>query len=395
MTDVERAPPNAIVFLFALGTGALAANLYYAQPLIASISASLAIDLHLAGSIVSVMQIGYGIGLFFFVSLADLVENRRLVLATLGVTTIGLLGAGLSQTAAPFFACCLLIGLTSTGAQVLVPFMARLAPPAMRGRLVGTVMSGLLTGVMLARPVALFIAATFGWRAVFFASAILMLLIGTALAATMPRYQPRSDKTYGAILASTPGLWRDLPYLRRRAIYQALLFAAFQVFWTVAPLVLADRFGLSQRGIGLFALAGAGGALVAPLAGRLSDRGLVGPLTVVATAGSALFFWATIPVVAAGGLVLFVILAILLDGATQINHIASQRVIFAAPAEVRGRVNALYVVCSFTGGAIGSFASTALYQHGGWAAAAIPGGCAGFLALLLYGFEVLVTRRQR
>lgn len=395
MTEAEKAPPALLTFLFAVATGALAANIYYAQPLIASISSELGITPHLAGSIVSVTQIGYGLGVFFLVSLADLVENRTLVLSTLAVTTVGLLGAGLAHSAGMFFAACLVIGLTSTGAQVLVPLMARLAPPHLRGRLVGAVMSGLLTGVMLARPAALFIASAFGWRAVFIASAALMLVIAAALALIAPRYRPPPGRGYVGLIASTPVLFRDFGALRWRSLYQALLFAAFQIFWTAAPLVLADRFALGQRAIGLFALAGAGGALVAPVAGRLADKGQATLLTVFGTLVTGLAFWATVPAVASGGLVAFAVLAVLLDAAVQTNHIASQRIIFAAPPEVRGRVNALYVTCLFIGGAVGSFAATGLYHRWGWAAVALAGGTAGIAAAAFFAVEKLTDARAR
>jgi predicted MFS family arabinose efflux permease len=160
-----RGPSAALVTVIAVATGALVANLFYAQPLIASIAPEIGISADLAGSVVSITQIGYGVGLFLLVSLADLVENKRLVLTTLTLTIVGLIGAAFSTAAAPFFAAAFVIGLSSTGAQVLLPFVAHLVPEARRGRILGNVMAGLLTGIMLARPLSLFIAASFGWRA--------------------------------------------------------------------------------------------------------------------------------------------------------------------------------------------------------------------------------------
>jgi hypothetical protein len=139
---------------------------------------------------------------------------------------------------------------------VLIPFMTHLVPLERRGRMVGNVMAGLLTGIMLARPIALFIAASFGWRAVFWISAVLMVGIGAALAWLMPTYKPSGRMHYGQILMSMAGLLHKLPFLRWRAVYQALMFAAFNMFWTAAPLMLAERFELGEHGIGLFALAG-------------------------------------------------------------------------------------------------------------------------------------------
>jgi predicted MFS family arabinose efflux permease len=387
-TDLERGPSSALITVIGIATGALVANLYYAQPLIASIAPEIGIGPDLAGSVVSVTQIGYGAGLFLLVSLADLVENRRLVLTMLGFTTLGLVGAALSTTAAPFFLASFLIGLCSTGAQILVPLIAHLVPANQRGRVVGNVMAGLLTGIMLARPVALFIAASFGWRAVFWCSAVLMLGIGLALARMMPRHRPRPGMHYGQILASMAGLLRDMPILRWRAAYQALMFAAFNLFWTAAPLMLAERFGLGEHGIGLFALAGAGGALAAPIAGRLADRGLASVLTAGTMLALALCFYATGWAHAAMALVALAVLAILIDGAVQANQVVSQRLIFSGAPETRGRVNALYMTFTFIGGALGSVLGTVTYHWGGWSATASLGASIGVLALLLFALQM-------
>ncbi|RDJ24257.1 MFS transporter [Bosea caraganae] len=390
--DLETGPSSALITLVAISTGALVANLYYAQPLIASIAPEIGISPDLAGSVVSVTQIGYGAGLFLLVSLADLVENRQLVLIMLGFTTLGLIGAALSTTAVPFFLASFLIGLCSTGAQILIPLIAHLVPANRRGRVVGNVMAGVLTGIMLARPVALFIAASFGWRAVFWCSAVLMLGIGTALVRVMPQHKPRGGMHYGQILASMAGLLRDMPILRQRAVYQALMFAAFNLFWTAAPLMLAEHFGLNEHGIGLFALAGAGGALAAPIAGRLADRGLTSALTAGAMAALALCFYATGWAAAALALAVLLVLTIVIDAAVQVNQVVSQRLIFSGAPETRGRVNALYMTITFVGGALGSILGTVTYHGGGWTATATLGGLIGLLALALFALQARAPR---
>lgn len=383
----ERGPSSALVTTLAVAAGALVANLYYAQPLVASIAPEIGVGPDLAGSLVSVTQIGYGLGLFLLVSLADLVENRTLVLTTLAFTALGLLGAATAGSAAPFFAASLLIGIASSGAQVLVPFVAHLAPEKRRGRLIGNVMAAVLTGIMLARPASLFIAANFGWRAVFFASAALMVVIGVLLAKMMPRYTPRGGMHYGRILASMPALLRDIPVLRWRAAYQALLFGAFNMFWTAAPLMLAERFGMSREGIALFALAGAGGALAAPLAGRLADHGLAQAATAGAIIAMGLSFWASEWAVVALALIALVVLTLIIDAAVQTNQVISQRIIFAVPAEIRGRVNALYMTFTFAGGAAGSVLGTVTYHSGGWTMTALAGAGIGLIALALFALE--------
>ena len=382
-------PSPLLLATLAAATGALAANLYYAQPLIASIAPEIGVGPGLAGTVVSVTQIGYGVGLFFLVSLTDLVESKRLAMIAIAVTTVALVGQAISDGAPLFFLSALVVGLASTGAQVLVPFASHLAPPETRGRVVGNVMAGLLTGILLARPASLFIASAFGWRAVFWASAALMLVIGALLLRIMPPYRPHGGMTYGKILSSMVGLLRATPMLRRRAAYQFLLFGAFNVFWTAAPLLLADRFGLSQQGIALFALAGAGGALAAPIAGRLGDRGHAQVGTAVASFLVALTFAATIWAAWAGQLVLLAALAVVLDAAAQGNQIFSQRILFSLPAAIRGRINALYMTLMFFGGAAGSALGAATYHWGGWSMTASLGCGMGALALVLFATEYL------
>jgi predicted MFS family arabinose efflux permease len=369
----------------------LAANLYYAQPLIADIGAEIGISPELSGLVVSVTQIGYGLGLFLLVSLADLIENRRLLLVTLTCTAAGLLGAAISTAGTPFFVASFVVGLCSTGAQVLIPFAAHLAPADKRGRMVGNVMAGLLTGIMLARPISLFIAASFGWRAVFWISAALMMAIAIALAKFMPRYKADSHLRYRNILLSMAGILKHMPILRWRATYQALMFAAFNMFWTAVPMMLAERFGMDEHAIGLFALAGAGGALVAPIAGRLADRGHTRAASAGAMILLGLGFFATNWAASAGAVWILVLFTILIDAGVQANQVVSQRIIFSVPAEVRGRVNAIYMTIIFAGGAAGSLSGSLTYHWGGWSVTAVAGGLVGACALLLFGVQQYIS----
>jgi predicted MFS family arabinose efflux permease len=257
-------------------------------------------------------------------------------------------------------------------------------------------MAGLLTGIMLARPVSLFIAASFGWRAVFWVSAALMIIIAGALAKLMPRYQAGGQLHYGHILLSMVGILHNMPILRWRAIYQALMFAAFNMFWTAVPMMLTERFAMDQHAIGLFALAGAGGALVAPITGRLADRGYMRAATAGAMIMLGVGFYATGWAAAAGAVWILVLLTVLIDAGVQANQVVSQRIIFSVPADVRGRVNAIYMTIIFVGGAGGSLAGTLTYHWGGWSVTAVAGGSTGALALLLFGFQQrTLTKRRR
>lgn len=380
-------PPAALLTAITVATGALVANLYYAQPLVASIAPDIGVTPDLAGSVVSVTQIGYGLGLLLLVPLADLVENRVLVLLSLTCTAVGLAGVALSTTAMPFFLCAFFIGLCATGAQVLLPFVTHLVPEHRRGRVLGNIMAGVLTGIMLARPAALFVAASLGWRAVFWASAVLMIAILAVLWLMMPRHRPSGRMHYGRMLASMAQLFRTRSDVRWRAFCQALMFCAFNLFWTAGPLMLAERFGLNNRQIGWFALAGAGGALAAPLVGRIADRGF-GPLaSALSMAALALCFLLSLWAVDARALIALVLLAIIIDAGVQTNQVVSQRVVFLVPPEMRGRANALFMTTVFVGGASGSTLATIAWHAGGWAATAGAGAAAGAAALLLLALE--------
>ncbi len=378
----------ALLTLLTIGVAVLVANLYYAQPLIASIGQELHISSGVTGSIVSVAQVGYGTGLFLLVPVADLVENKRLVLGLMGLTVAGLLALATSGSAAGFFVAAYLVGLCATGAQVLLPFVAHLVPEARRGRVVGNVMAGILTGIMLARPAALFIAGSFGWRAVFWTSAGIVSTVGLLLWRMMPSYRPAAGLQYGRIITSMLALPPRMPALCWRSAYAALMFGAFNMFWTAAPLMLADRFGLSQHAIGLFALAGAGGALAAPLAGRLADRDLENKTTAGAMAVLGLSFLATGWAVGATAMGVLVVATVLLDAAVQTNQVVSRRTVFGTSPSIRGRVNALYMTATFIGGSLGSLLGTITYHSGGWTATAGTGFGIGVVLLVLLRVEL-------
>lgn len=381
---------RGLTILLAVATGLIAANIYYAQPLAGPIGAALGMPSGATGLIVTLTQIGYGAGLLLIVPLGDLVENRRLVLCVIGLGALALLGAALSSHPAPFLAASLLIGLGSVAVQILVPYAAHLAPEAIRGRAVGNVMSGLALGIMLARPVASLITAWSSWRVVFVLSAVMMAVLAIVLRMVLPQRRPHSRMSYGALLASMGRLVVTTPVLRRRALYQAALFASFSLFWTVTPLLLAGpAFRLSQTGIGLFALAGVAGAIASPLAGRLADRGWTRPATALAmvavVAGFVLTWLGESGSTLALGLL--VAAAIVLDFGMAANLVLGQRAIFTLGAELRGRLNGLYMATFFAGGAIGSALGGWAYAHGGWAQASMIGIAFPIVALLYYATE--------
>lgn len=382
-----EAVPGWLILLLASACGLVVANLYYAQPLIALIAPSIGLGLAAASLIVTLTQAGYCAGLLLLVPLGDLLENRRLVLWTLGLALLALLLAASARSAAAFLGASLLIGIGSVAVQMLVPIAAHLAPDASRGRVVGTVVSGLLTGIMLARPTASLIASLLGWRAVFWLSAGLMIVVGVVLRVALPPRQPAADHGYGELVRSLWVLLRDTPLLRVRAAYQAALFAAFSLYWTAVPLLLASpMYQLGQRGIALFALAGVAGALSAPVAGRLADRGHSQLATGISLALAALSFvlgWFG----AHGSLAALLGAGIVLDLAVQANLVVGQRAIYELGAHLRSRLNGLYIALFFAGGAFGSAIASLTYARGGWPLVSVVGFAFPLLALLLFAFE--------
>lgn len=381
---------SAMLSLFALCCGAIVANIYYAQPIIGLIAPDIHMSDGVASLIVSLTQIGYALGLFFVVPLGDLLENRRLMIGTALVSVISLAAAAVSTRPDVFLLVSLLIGFGSVSVQLLIPLAAHLSPEASRGRVVGGIMSGLLLGILLARPLSSFIADYFGWRAVFGAAAVLMVAITLVLATTMSSRQPDHKASYLQLLRSLATLMANTPLLRHRAFYQACMFATFSLFWTAVPLELAQRYGLSQTQIAIFALVGATGAIAAPLSGRWADAGHTRRATLAALAIGGLSY---LPALAASalGIGALVVTGIVLDFCVQTNMVLGQREIYALDAAARNRLNALYMTSIFVGGAVGSAIASGLYQHGGWAWVSIAG--ATFPAIALIHF--LLNRRAR
>jgi predicted MFS family arabinose efflux permease len=377
----------AVTMLFAVACGLCVANIYFAQPLIGPVAATLHLHAGLAGLIMTLTQLGYGAGLLFLVPLADVVENRRLILFAMGGAVLGLVGIALSTSATGFLAASFLVGVCAVAAQVLVPLASHLVPDATRGKVVGNIMAGLLAGIMLARPFSSLIAAALGWRAVFGISALLMTVLALVLWRALPRRQPHGSIGYARTMASLPGIvWRT-PLLRRRAVYQGMLFAGFQAFWTAAPLALARDFGLGQGGIALFALAGAAGALVAPWAGRLADRGLTRPATGMAIAVALLSFGVGAAAVSQHSLAGLVLAGVLLDGAVQLCNVLSLRSLYMLAPELRGRLNGLFLTSIFLCAAIASGLAAALYAFHGWGGLSLLGAGFAIVALLFYFTE--------
>lgn len=371
-----------MVAFLAFCCGAVVANLYYAQPIVELIAPQIGLSSANASLIVSLTQFGYALGLLLLVPLADLMENRRLVVGFTLAASVTLLCAGLTHSPSMFLVFSLLIGLTSVAVQILVPLAAHLTPEATRGRVVGNIMSGLLLGILLSRPLSSLLVDVFGWRGVFFSAAALMAVIALITAAVLPRRMPTHQATYVALIGSVFALARRHSVLRQRSLYQGLLFASFSLFWTLAPIELMRHHGFSQAQVAIFALVGAVGAVAAPIAGRLADVGhsrrgtlvalLLAPvsLLIAALPGSS-YLW-------------LVVCAVLLDFAVQLNMVLGQREVYALDPHSRARLNAVYMTSIFVGGALGSLVASPLYEHFGWSLSAMSVALLPALALTMF-----------
>ncbi|WP_413583515.1 MFS transporter [Bdellovibrio sp. HCB288] len=398
-TTSPTVPARTITLLLGLTVGVIAANLYYAQPLVALISESLGIQTSSAGLVVTLTQIGYGLGVLFLVPLGDLVENKKLILALMGLTILALLGLGVATHVAPYFAAALFLGVGTSAVQIVVPYAAHMTAESHRGRVVGGLMSGLMLGIMLSRPISSLLTDMFSWHAVFFLSASLMLLMALVLFKFLPPRKPESQNLhYGRLLASMGKLLISTPVLRRRGVYQACMFGAFSLFWTAVPLYLmSPTYHLSQSAIALFAFAGVAGAISAPYAGKLADRGLTTPATIIAMLSAIASFGVT-HLLEPGSLTALGVLvfsAILLDAGITATLVLGQRAIFSLKPEYRGRLNGLYVAIIFVGGSIGSYAGAWAYSHGGWDLTTKIGALFPAVALVYFLIEWITDFRRK
>lgn len=389
MTTIDAAPRAFLTPLLALAAGIAVANLYYAQPLLGAISASLGMPPAAAGFCMTAMQIGYGVGMLFVVPLGDRFENRRLIVTAFAVVATSVLCAGLARSAPVFLFAGFCCGVAASVAQVIVPFASSLADPAARGRTVGNVMSGVLLGQMLARPLASLLADAFGWRAIFLVSAALVAGVGLALARFAPAVPPQGGFRYRQLFSSMRHLLVSNPMLRRRAFVQFFLFGAFTLFWTAVPmLLLGPAFGLSQAGVAVFALVGVLGAGAAPLVGWAADRGWarLGALVALSASGAAFLFGWPGSGGGVGALALLLVAATLIDCGVAASLIISQRAVLALGDAARSRLNGLFFFIFYSGGAVGSALGAWAFVTGGW-----PLVCGIGLAMVLGASLIHVT----
>ncbi|PXW20335.1 MFS transporter [Pantoea sp. JKS000250] len=373
-----------LVFTLAAGAGLSVASIYYSQPMLDIISKQFNAGIGAVGMVPMLTQAGYALGILLLAPLGDRHDRRTIIFIKGLLLVAALLLCGFSGRLSALLVASFITGLTATVAQDIVPASATLAPERSRGKTVGTVMTGLLVGILLSRVVSGVVAEYFGWRTMYMIAALAVLLITLTLWRVLPRFAPGTSVSYPRLLLSLVHLWRHHQTLRRAALAQGLLSIAFSAFWSTLALMLSDRFHLDSAVAGAFGLAGAAGAMAAPLAGSFADR--IGPARVT-QAGAALvtisfalmFLLPLLPMPAQ--LALIVVCTIGFDLGVQATLVAHQTLVYGLAPEARSRLNALLFTVVFIGMATGAALGSLALAHWGWNGVVALATLAGAAAL--------------
>jgi predicted MFS family arabinose efflux permease len=378
---------RSFIWLAAIATGVIITNLFAPQILVGLIKQGLGMTARQAGMISTLTLLGYSVGLFLLVPLTDLFENKHLILQTLCCAVLAALCTAFAPTPLLLLVATFILGGTCAVIQMLVPLVASMTPPEHRGRVIGEIMSGLMVGILLSRPLASLIADVWSWRAFYLSSAVSMATLAGALACYLPTLRPAARTNYRTLIVSFPKLLKDEPVLRVRAWTAALVMASFTAFWSAVALRLSTSpFNLNAQEIAVFALVGAAGAVATSLAGRLGDRGWSRPMLVashILVIGSpVLCAWASMIESHTMALLMLGIGAVLFDFGVTSDQTLGRRAVNLLRPEARGRLNGLFVGLFFIGGAIGAAASAFAWAFGGWTTVCAVAAIFGLLALI-------------
>ncbi len=370
----------------AAASGVAVANIYYNQPMLADMAGTLHTSFHQIAFVATLTQIGYAAGMPLFIPLGDLVNRRKLVTTLFVAAALSSVLAAIAHGLVWLCLASFLLGATSVIAQILIPLAAELSMPEEQGRTIGTVLSGVLLGILLARTLSGIVAAHLGWRAMYWLAAGMCLTVAGLLAGRLPNTKPKESISYFSLMHSLLLLVRDVPKLRQVCVVAALFFAAFSAFWTTLVFLLErPPFHMGSQAAGLFGLAGATGALIAPVAGRLSDRRsprFVVRIAIAVLVLSFVIFWA-----GSRSIPLLIIGVILLDGGVQAAQVSNQSRVFQLRPEARNRINTVYMIAYFGGGSLGS-----LIGAWAWARWAWPGVCAAGIVCMVLATAALLVR---
>jgi len=377
----------------AFATGIIVANLYYCQPLIVLIANEFKIPAAEAGSITYLTQAGYAIGLFFMVPLGDKVERKKQILVTTFASVLALILAAVSKSYFVLEIASLLIGATSIVPQLILPLGASLSAPEKRGKVIGTIMSGLLIGILLSRTLSGFVGELWGWRSMFWIAAGVCLILFFMIKKQFPENKPTFEGSYGQLIQSLFSLIKTQPILREATLINVFSFAQFGLFWTTMVLLLSQEpFSFNSATIGLFGIVGASGALAAPLVGKIGDKGssrvVVGYGCLMMLLSFIVFYFS------AQSIVGIVIGIILIDIGLQAIHISNQTRVYSILPEARNRMNTVFMSFSFFGTALGSAFGLLLWKIGAWSAVSLGGMVLVALAFAVYAFTYKSKRKR-
>ena len=375
--------------LFAVAGGAAVGNLYWSQPLLDDIASSLGTSASLAGLLVTLTQVGYALGILLVVPLGDVLDRRRLIPWVLVASAVALLLAAIAPTFATLLVALALVGLTTVAGQLLIPLAGDLADPAQRGRVVGTIASGVLTGILVSRTISGLVADAFGWRAIYVLAAVVAVVLAVLLRRAIPELDARGKVAYPQLILSVFRAVRTHRTVQVTLVISSSVFAVFTMFWTALTFLLSSApYDFSTSSIGLVGLVGLAGAVAAQRVGRLHDRGLSVPVT-----GGAIVLLLVSLVVAGIGahsIVVVLLAVLLLDVAVQAANVLNQTRLFSVDPAARSRLNTAFVTSNFIGGAIGSALASVLWNAGGWTAVTI-----GAAVLAGFAATVWVVHRDR
>ncbi|MBV8603646.1 MAG: MFS transporter [Pelomonas sp.] len=361
--------PRPLVLLLAGGAGMAVASIYYSQPMLGVLSGDLAASARATGFVPTLTQLGYALGILLLAPLGDRYDRRTIILVKSALLSVALLLSGLAPGLPALLVASLVVGLTATLAQDIVPAAATLAPEARRGKIVGTVMTGLLLGILLSRVASGFVAERWGWRAVFDVAAALVALFGLLAWQGLPRFHATTRMSYRHLMGSLAALWGEHRELRRAAWAQGLLALGFSAFWSTLAVMLHQQFHYGSAAAGSFGLAGAAGALAAPLAGRLADRRgpeLVTRLGVALAMASFALMGLGVLLPGDAQIGLIVAATVGFDFGVQATLVAHQTLVYGIDPAARSRLNALLFTGMFVGMASGAALGSLALASAGW-----------------------------
>ncbi|TDN69741.1 MFS transporter [Paraburkholderia sp. BL10I2N1] len=371
------------IVMMALIAGAVITNIYCTQPILPLIAAGLRVDLTKVDLVAGAALLGFSTGLALLLPLGDRFDRRKLVLGQIALAFAFAVAAAIAPGIWALIAASFGLGIVSCVPQQLVPFAAVMSLPSERGRSVGTVVSGIMVGILLGRTIAGVVGAAYGWRAVYALEALFMVPVWVAAALLLPRGVPSTSLSYGRLLASLWPLARDNRPIRESMIVQALLWACFNAFWVnLAALLASGPWHLGSAWAGGFGIVGAAGAFAASLGGRASDR--LGTRSVVGASISIVTLAYLLLSGANASLTFLVIGVIVLDIGVQAGLVSNQTRAFAVDPKAQGRINSLYMTATFFGGAVGTMVSGWLMTRFGWVGIVAFGIALGLVAAAVH-----------